>query len=200
MPDRPDLKRQHSVLEMRNLISIGLILFFSKTAWAESAIFDYDDFGPQVLAYEIIGYQWYQWNDVGSPDPRKIDDIKVVIYWNEPLASIKEKYAVNKKKNKDFRYLTYETAMKYLDSTIAKYQDASHLTETRKKLVKLKKQRGTEPIALLLSQRFNSITLSLGMSQNKFAAAFGISVNTLRHWERGENSTGSGFSSIERGR
>ena len=28
----------------------------------------------------------------------------------------------------------------------------------------------------------------LGMSQNEFAAAIGISVSTLRHWERGDRS------------
>jgi putative transcriptional regulator len=27
---------------------------------------------------------------------------------------------------------------------------------------------------------------NLGMSQNEFASAFGISVSTLRHWERGD--------------
>jgi hypothetical protein len=124
---------------MRNIILIGLILLFSKIAWAESAVFDYDDFGPQVLAYETIGYQWYQWNDVGGPDPRKFDDIKVVVYWNEPLISIKEKYPVNPKRKKDFRYLTYEAAMRYLDSTISEYKDASNLIETKEKLAKLKK-------------------------------------------------------------
>ncbi|MDY7025714.1 MAG: NadS family protein [Pseudomonadota bacterium] len=31
-----------------------------------------------------------------------------------------------------------------------------------------------------------NIRAKLGMSQNEFASAFGISVNTLRHWERGD--------------
>ena len=30
------------------------------------------------------------------------------------------------------------------------------------------------------------IRSNLGMSQNEFASAFGISVSTLRHWERGD--------------
>ena len=30
------------------------------------------------------------------------------------------------------------------------------------------------------------IRADVGMSQREFAAAFGISVNTLRHWERGD--------------
>ena len=30
------------------------------------------------------------------------------------------------------------------------------------------------------------IRANVGMSQNEFASAFGISVSTLRHWERGD--------------
>ena len=31
-----------------------------------------------------------------------------------------------------------------------------------------------------------NIRAKVGMSQNQFASAFGISVSTLRHWERGD--------------
>ncbi len=31
-----------------------------------------------------------------------------------------------------------------------------------------------------------NIRSQIGMSQNEFASAFGISVSTLRHWERGD--------------
>ena len=31
-----------------------------------------------------------------------------------------------------------------------------------------------------------NIRTNMGMSQTEFASAFGISVNTLRHWERGD--------------
>lgn len=41
--------------------------------------------------------------------------------------------------------------------------------------------------------KFSSIDVKevrakVGMSQNEFASAFGISVSTLRHWERGDRS------------
>lgn len=32
------------------------------------------------------------------------------------------------------------------------------------------------------------IRAKIGMSQNEFASSFGISVSTLRHWERGDRS------------
>ena len=31
-----------------------------------------------------------------------------------------------------------------------------------------------------------NVRKKMGMSQNEFASAFGISVSTLRHWERGD--------------
>ena len=33
-----------------------------------------------------------------------------------------------------------------------------------------------------------NIRLNVGMSQSEFASAFGISVSTLRHWERGDRT------------
>jgi len=33
-----------------------------------------------------------------------------------------------------------------------------------------------------------NIRANVGMSQNEFASAFGISVGTLRHWERGDRT------------
>ena len=33
-----------------------------------------------------------------------------------------------------------------------------------------------------------NIRVQVGMSQNEFASAFGISVSTLRHWERGDRT------------
>jgi len=33
-----------------------------------------------------------------------------------------------------------------------------------------------------------NVRANIGMSQNEFASAFGISVSTLRHWERGDRT------------
>ena len=33
-----------------------------------------------------------------------------------------------------------------------------------------------------------NIRANVGMTQNEFASAFGISVSTLRHWERGDRT------------
>lgn len=127
-----------SVLIMRIFLPIVIDLVCTNLTWAESAVFDYNDFGPQVLAYETIGFQWYQWNSSGDSDPKKIDTIKVVVYWHEPLDGIKEKYPVDYKRNKDYRYLPFESAIKYLDYAIVEIPDAKYLVETRDRLLRLK--------------------------------------------------------------
>jgi len=123
---------------MRVFLAVAIFIIYPSCAWPESSVFDYDDFGPQVLAYETIGYQWYQWNSSGDSDPNKNDDIKVVVYWNESVDMIKEKYPIDPKRKKDYRYLTYEAAVKYLDSAIAEMPDGKNLIATKNKLRKLR--------------------------------------------------------------
>ena len=129
-----------SILLVCGIVAGNILFFSSGYSWAESAVFDYDDFGPQVLAYQTIGYQWYQWNRTGGSDPNDIDPIKVVVYWDEPLGAIKNKYPVEPRKKKDYRYLSYDAAMQYLDSTLSEFPEYTNLAKTREKLVGLKKR------------------------------------------------------------
>ena len=122
---------------MRTCVIISILFISISLSWADSAVFDYDDFGPQVLAYETIGYQWYQWNNTGGSDPNDIDKINVVVYWDEPIDAIKDKYPVDPRRKKDYRYLSYVSAMKYLSSTLAEYPDKTNLIKTREKLIEL---------------------------------------------------------------
>src|SRR5216117_3865871 len=57
-------------------------------------VLSYDDFGPQVMSYEQIGKEWYQWNSQGPDDLNSRDDIKVVVYRNVSLDEVKRKYPV----------------------------------------------------------------------------------------------------------
>lgn len=81
-------------------------------------VLDYEDFGPQVLSHEIVGMQWWQWQ---SREDSKLAfyDIKVVVYRNIPIEAVKSLYSVKEKKLKDYRYLSYENAMQYLDESIS---------------------------------------------------------------------------------
>lgn len=123
---------------VRSCLIVVTVLSGFNLSWAGSAVFDYNDFGPQALAYETIGFQWYQWNNVGDCDPSKIDPIKVVVFWNESLAAIREKFPVNPKKKQDYRYLSYQDAINYLNSVLSEYKELSNLMQTKEKLIQLK--------------------------------------------------------------
>src|SRR3954452_5207420 len=71
---------------------------------SNTIVLSYEELGPQVAVYKLIGYEWYQWNSQGSDDPAKLDDVKVVVYRNVSLEKVKEMYPVIKEK-KDYRYL-----------------------------------------------------------------------------------------------
>jgi hypothetical protein len=46
----------------------------------QAMVLHYGRFGPQVFACELIGFEWYQWNASGHPDPGHIDDIRLSRY------------------------------------------------------------------------------------------------------------------------
>lgn len=51
-----------------------------------------------------------------------------------------------------------------------------------------KGQVGKAVVHKFSSVDVKAVRAKVGMSQNEFASAFGISVSTLRHWERGDRS------------
>lgn len=81
----------------------------------ETLILSYSAFGPQAMAFETIGYEWYQRNRVGNCDPNAPQDyVRVVIYRYISLQEAKRRYPVVMEKQ-DYRYLSYEDALAYLD-------------------------------------------------------------------------------------
>ena len=114
------------------------VLISSCSAGAEpkskTLVLDYQELGPSSATYEIVGNGWYQWNNHGDSDPRKFDDIKVVVYRNVSLDEVKKTYPVDKGKLMDYRYLAYETAMDFL----SKNEDEPYLErlkDTKKKII-----------------------------------------------------------------
>ena len=98
------------------LACVGLVGCGHKPA--TTMVLDYDDFGPQVAAHEVIGMAWWQWDSHGDPDPRTRYDIKVVVYRDISLEQVQGQLPVDEEKRQDFRYLTYAQAISYLDETI----------------------------------------------------------------------------------
>jgi hypothetical protein len=64
-------------------------------------VLEYRNFGPQVIAYEIIGMEWWQWNEHGDSRPAEYD-IRVVVYRNASTEEIEKKYPIVENKKQDF--------------------------------------------------------------------------------------------------
>jgi hypothetical protein len=99
----------------------GVMLFISiflasciHTQKSNNIVLKYSDFGPQVVSYELIGKEWYQWNSQGPDDPKLTDDVKIVVYRGVSLAQIKQQYPVLVEKQ-DYRYLEYSQALEYFE-------------------------------------------------------------------------------------
>ena len=118
-------------------ILIAVSLFACRAAkdgtHADMVVLSYHELGPQAAVHDLIGYEWYQWDNHGDSDPNKEYDIKVVIYRNIPLEKVKEMYPVIVGKQ-DYRYLDYETAINYLNKN-EREPYLEHLQKTKKKII-----------------------------------------------------------------
>ena len=81
------------------LKNILLIITLSLSGYSyklptEELILNYDYFGPQAMAYEIIGNDWFQWLAHSEPRTKKYS-IKVIIYNEVTLNAIANKYPIN---------------------------------------------------------------------------------------------------------
>ncbi|MFX0202760.1 MAG: hypothetical protein ACFFCW_42190 [Candidatus Hodarchaeota archaeon] len=86
-------------------------------------VLSYSDFGPQILAHELVGYEWYQWDSHGDSDPHTKYNVRVIVYKNIALKEVKKLYPVNKDKKQDYRYVEYNEALKYFNRHIKKFAD-----------------------------------------------------------------------------
>jgi len=111
---------------------LGFIFSFVNFSEAKSCVLKYQDFGPQVAVYELIGFEWWQWDTHGDSRPRHYP-IKVVVYWDEDIADIRHQFPVIKEKEQDFRYLTYEKAIRHLERMIAEEVGDDKLIKRYKK-------------------------------------------------------------------
>jgi hypothetical protein len=107
------------LISMRNSYLLIFLLFIIcmvgcvPSIKTNHVVFNYDDLGPQVASYELIGYEWYQWNSQGPDNPNERDDVKVVVYRGVTLKQIQQQYPVISGKQ-DYRYLEYTQALKHL--------------------------------------------------------------------------------------
>jgi hypothetical protein len=92
------------------------------------------------MAYEALGYEWFQWEAAGGPDPSQAYDVRVVVFKDLPLESVKTEYPVDKAKGQDFRYIGHDQALAYLEKNIKGVKSdmpelAVQLETTRQKIL-----------------------------------------------------------------
>lgn len=119
----------------------ALVSCASAALKTDAHVFAYEDFGPQVIANELIGMEWWQWEPHGDSRPRKYD-VKVVVYRGISLAKIQTRYPIVAAANQDFRYVSYDDALRYLDQKIEE-----NVIETVTANLKLTKRRLLELFA-----------------------------------------------------
>jgi hypothetical protein len=86
-------------------------------------ILSYDDFGPQALAWETFGMQWWQWDNHAGSDPNTKYDIRIVIYRDVPLHEVKARFPVVQETKQDYRYIEFNAALRYLDNSILDHEE-----------------------------------------------------------------------------
>jgi hypothetical protein len=85
---------------------------------SNTLVLKYEDFGPQVIAHEILGMEWWQWNEHGDSRPSKYN-ILVVVYRNIDQDAVSKLYPVNVDLKHDYRYLKLADAIQYLKDRIS---------------------------------------------------------------------------------
>ncbi len=105
-------------MKKRIIMTLTFLLLSCNTqAGSNELVLKYSDFGPQVIAYEIIEMAWWQWNEHGDSRPTN-HDIRVVVYKSIDLKEIMRRYPVVESKQQDYRYVTYQDAIQFLNDKV----------------------------------------------------------------------------------
>lgn len=118
-------------------VCFSFVVACSARIEAASSVLPYRSFGPQVMAYETLGFEWWQWQPNGDSRPREYD-INVVVYCNLSTEQVARLYPVVPTAEQDYRYITYDRALRYLDEKLREDilpEIADELRATRRKIL-----------------------------------------------------------------
>ncbi|MCC6993759.1 MAG: hypothetical protein IT370_03915 [Deltaproteobacteria bacterium] len=96
-------------------------------------VLDYFDFGPQAMAFPLLGMAWWQWADCACFEPGDEMTIRVVVYRGVSKRAAQRRYPVVKNQS-DYRHVSYRAALRFLDEQLADLGDPSELPELRAEL------------------------------------------------------------------
>jgi hypothetical protein len=109
-----------------------------------SVVLSYQDFGPQAMAYELLGPEWWSWEPGGNYETSDEFDVRVVVYRGRSLAEVEARYPIVKPIS-DYRYVKRTAALRYLDDNLLELGDGGdvydvgsrqRLTATRAAIVR----------------------------------------------------------------
>jgi hypothetical protein len=93
----------------------------------------YDDFGPQAMAFGLIGMDWWQWEGGGSWEPGDRFDVRVVVYRGMTLAAVEAEYPTVEGRA-DYRYVSFDDAMEYFALNMAEIEGEPSLQRLHEEL------------------------------------------------------------------
>jgi len=102
------------------------------TAWNEceagsekkiTAVYDYADFGPPSMSGEMLGPEYWTWQNQGGGDPSKEFDVKVVVHADNAKKLAMTHYVVDPVKEADYRYVSFMEATSFLDFNILELKE-----------------------------------------------------------------------------
>jgi hypothetical protein len=103
---------------MRVLLSLGLLAACEpEHIRPEAIMLEYEDFGPPVMAHELLGNEWYAWSKPGSFEPDEQFDVHVVVYDGD--RTLIERAYPTVKDRADYRLVLRADALAFLDASIA---------------------------------------------------------------------------------
>lgn len=120
----------YGVIEVRDLtlamcMANALLLFVgcSEDRHIDTLVLSYEDFGPQVVAHELLGPEWYQWDSHGYESDDFEYNINVVVFdgVSEEAVSARYKTVVGEV---DYRYVSKPNAVRYLKRKISECESA----------------------------------------------------------------------------
>jgi hypothetical protein len=98
-------------------IAFSITLHRNRSHFPNSFVMKYADFGSSGSSDELFGSERFQGNGQTADEPTSKEDIKVVVYRNVDLATVKRTYPELGGKSV-YRYVEYTQAMDYLDRQI----------------------------------------------------------------------------------
>jgi hypothetical protein len=116
-------------LKYYRIFALTLVFFLTVACTATNnvashnfIVLDYKNFGPQEIAEELIGPNYWQWDNGHYSQPQNFD-IKVVVYRDMALDKVKEMFPIDEQNEKDYRYVQYTVAMDWHDKHIAQFNE-----------------------------------------------------------------------------